>query len=78
MILYNSAVSHLIVFPSILVLLAEKDVRASMSLLPVTSHGSFSNSDLFPCQPVSHLMSDPAMPLSWFCLALWSDWLDRM
>ena len=46
MVPYNSAVSHLIVFPSTLVLLAKKDVRASMSLPPVTSHGSFSNSDV--------------------------------
>ena len=46
MILYYSAVSHLIMFPSTLALLAEKDVRASMSLPPVSSHGSFSNSDV--------------------------------
>ena len=38
--------SHLIVFPSTVALLAGKDVRASMSLPHVTSHGSFSNSDV--------------------------------
>ena len=44
-ILFNSAVFHLMVLSSTLVLLAEKDVRASMSLPPVSSHGSFSHSD---------------------------------
>ena len=38
--------SHLIVFPSTLALLAEKDVSVSMSHPPVSSHGSFSISDV--------------------------------